>query len=45
MTMTLPYDLHEKAREVAERKGIPVEELMRGSVREALRRESFVANE
>jgi transcriptional regulator with XRE-family HTH domain len=42
LSMSLPYDLHGKAKDVAAKKGVSVEELMRGYVREALQRDSFV---
>ncbi len=41
MSMTLPYDLHEKAYEIAEKKEVTVRELMKTYIREGLNRDSF----
>ena len=41
VSMSLPYDLREPAREAAERRGSSVQDLMATYIREALSRESF----
>jgi transcriptional regulator with XRE-family HTH domain len=41
VTITLPYDLHDRVRTVAEAKGMNVQDFMRTTLREGIEREEF----
>lgn len=42
LSVSLPYDLHDKARQVAEKRGQTVKELMQDYIRQGIARDGFV---
>lgn len=42
LSISLPYDLHDKARQIAEKRGQTVKELMQDYVRQGIARDGFV---